>query len=87
MNYHRDVEIFPVLNAMFQRIQGSSPYRSPTDMGVNMAGFAIVDDEACREASRMEILRRYYAGMVDRVRGRPTTAWCGSWRSSCSRRT
>ena len=64
------VEIFPVLNAMFQRIQGSSPYRSPTDMGVNMAGFAIVDDGACREASRMEILRRYYAGMVDRVRGK-----------------
>ena len=57
VNYNRDVEIFPVLNAMFQRIQGSSPYRSPTDMGVNMAGFAIVDDEACREASRMEILR------------------------------
>ena len=70
VNYNRDVEIFPVLNAMFQRIQGSSPYRSPTDMGVNMAGFAIVDDEACREASRMEILRRYYAGMVDRVRGK-----------------
>ena len=70
VNYNRDVETFPVLNAMFQRIQGSSPYRSPTDMGVNMAGFAIVDDEACREASRMEILRRYYAGMVDRVRGK-----------------
>ena len=70
VNYNRDVEIFPVLNAMFQRIQGSSPYRSPTDMGVNMAGFAIVDDGACREASRMEILRRYYAGMVDRVRGK-----------------
>ena len=70
VNYNRDVEIFPVLNAMFQRIQGSSPYRSPTDMGVNMAGFAIVDDEACREASRMEILRRYYAGMVDRARGK-----------------
>ena len=70
VNYNRDVEIFPVLNAMFQRIQGSSPYRSPTDMGVNMAGFAIVDDEACREASRMEILRRYYTGMVDRVRGK-----------------
>ena len=70
VNYNRDVEIFPVLNAMFQRIQGSSPYRSPTDMGVNMAGNCIVDDEACREASRMEILRRYYAGMVDRVRGK-----------------
>lgn len=70
VNYNRDVEIFPVLNAMFQRIQGTSPYQSPTDMGVNMAGFAIVDDAVCQEASRMEILRRYYAGMVDRVRGK-----------------
>ena len=70
VNYNRDVEIFPVLNAMFQRIQGASPYQSPTDMGVNMAGFAIVDDAVCQEASRMEILRRYYAGMVDRVRGK-----------------
>ena len=70
VNYNRDVEIFPVLNAMFQRIQGASPYKSPTDMGVNMAGFAIVDDQVCQEASRMEILRRYYAGMADRTRGR-----------------
>ena len=70
VNYNRDVEIFPVLNAMFEKIQGNSPYKSPTDMGVNMAGFAIVDDAACQEASRMEILRRYYAGLVDRVRGK-----------------
>ena len=70
VNYNRDVEIFPVLNAMFQRIQGVSPYKSPTDMGVNMAGFAIVDDQVCQAASRMEILRRYYAGMADRTRGR-----------------
>ena len=70
VNYNRDVEIFPVLNAMFEKIQGTSPYKSPTDMGVNMAGFAIVDDEACRQASRMEILRRYYAGMVDKARGK-----------------
>ncbi len=69
VNYNRDVEIFPVLNVMFQRIQGSSPYKSPTDMGVNMAGFAIVDDEACQEASRMEILRRYYAALVEKARG------------------
>ena len=69
VNYNRDVEIFPVLNAMFQRIQGSSPYRSPTDMGVNMAGFAIVDDAVCQEASRMEILRRYYTGCVERAKG------------------
>ena len=69
VNYNRDVEIFPVLNVMFQRIQGTSPYKSPTDMGVNMAGFAIVDDEACQEASRMEILRRYYAALVEKARG------------------
>ena len=60
VNYNRDVEIFPVLNAMFQRIQGTSPYQSPTDMGVNMAGNCIVDDAVCREASRKEILRRYF---------------------------
>ena len=60
VNYNRDVEIFPVLNAMFQRIYGSSPYKSPTDMGVNMAGNCIVDDEVCREASRKEIVRRYF---------------------------
>ena len=70
VNYNRDVEIFPVLAAMFRMIQGECPYKSPTDMGVNMAGFAIVDDQVCQEASRMEILRRYYAGMADRTRGR-----------------
>ncbi|MBP5417733.1 MAG: DUF1846 domain-containing protein [Saccharofermentanaceae bacterium] len=60
VNYNRDVEIFPVVNAIFEKIYGESPYKSPTDMGVNMAGFAIVDDEACREASKQEIIRRYY---------------------------
>ena len=60
VNYNRDVEIFPVLCATFERIYGESPYKSPTDMGVNMAGFCISDDEACREASRQEIIRRYY---------------------------
>ncbi len=69
VNYNRDVEIFPVLNAIFERIQGVSPYKSPTDMGVNMAGNCIVDDEVCRRASRMEILRRYYAAGVKRMRG------------------
>ncbi len=69
VNYNRDVEIFPVLRTMFRRIQGECPYQSPTDMGVNMAGFAIVDDDVCCEASRMEILRRYYTGMVARARG------------------
>ena len=60
VNYNRDVEIFPVVNAIFEKIYGESPYKSPTDMGVNMAGFAIVDDEACREASKQEIIRRYF---------------------------
>ena len=69
VNYNRDVEIFPVLSAIFKKIQGESPYKSPTDMGVNMAGFAIVDDAVCQEASRMEILRRYYTGCVDRAKG------------------
>ena len=68
VNYNRDVEIFPVLQAIFESIYGESPYKSPTDMGVNMAGNCIVDDEACCEASRQEIVRRYYtalAGLAD----------------------
>lgn len=60
VNYNRDIEIFPVLDAMFERIYGKSPYKSPTDMGVNMAGNCIYDDEACREASNQEIIRRYF---------------------------
>ena len=60
VNYNRDVEIFPVLKAMMERILGESPYQSPTDMGVNMAGFAISDDEAVREAARSEVVRRYF---------------------------
>ena len=61
VNYNRDVEIFPVLEAIFKRIYGESPYKSPTDMGVNMAGYCITDDEVCCEASKQEIIRRYYA--------------------------
>ena len=61
VNYNRDIEIFPVVEAMFRRIYGECPYKSPTDMGVNMVGFAICDDEVCREASCQEIIRRYYA--------------------------
>lgn len=60
VNYNRDVEIFPVLQAMFEKIMGECPYKSPTDMGVNMAGNCIVDDKVCKEASRQEIIRRYY---------------------------
>ncbi|MCQ2537340.1 MAG: DUF1846 domain-containing protein [Lachnospiraceae bacterium] len=69
VNYNRDVEVFPVLNAMFRQILGESPYKSPTDMGVNMAGNCIFDDEACSEASKDEIVRRYYAALVNKRNG------------------
>ncbi len=65
VNYNRDVEIFPVLNAMFEKIIGESPYQSPTDMGVNMVGNCIVDDEAVCEAAKQEIVRRYYAAQCN----------------------
>ena len=61
VNYNRDIEIFPVLETIFRSIFGECPYKSPTDMGVNMIGSAIIDDEACREASKQEIIRRYFA--------------------------
>jgi uncharacterized protein (UPF0371 family) len=64
VNYNRDIEVFPILNAMFTRIWGKSPYQSPTDMGVNMVGFCIVD-EICTEASRQEIIRRYFNTRID----------------------
>ena len=67
VNYNRDIEIFPVLREMFRQIYGESPYQSPTDMGVNMAGYCIVDDEVCREASRQEIIRRYYESLIRRA--------------------
>ena len=70
VNYNRDVEIFPVLDAMLRRIMGESPYHSPTDMGVNMAGNCIIDDEVCRAASRQEIIRRYYSTLCDQRQGR-----------------
>ena len=69
VNYNRDVEIFPVLNAMFEKILGESPYKSPTDMGVNMVGNCIIDDEVCREASFQEIIRRYLKTQADLKRG------------------
>ena len=69
VNYNRDVEIFPVLSAMFEKIMGECPYKSPTDMGVNMAGFCIVDDEAVCAAARQEIVRRYYTALCDRRMG------------------
>ena len=69
VNYNRDVEVFPVLQAMFEEIMGESPYKSPTDMGVNMVGSCIVDDEAVCAAAKQEIIRRYYAALCDRRRG------------------
>lgn len=70
VNYNRDIEVFPVLNTMLEKICGESPYKSPTDMGVNMAGKCIFDDEACREASRQEIIRRYYKTLCAHLQGR-----------------
>ena len=72
VNYNRDVEVFPVLSAIFEKIQGKCPYQSPTDMGVNMAGNCIVDDDICCTASRQEILRRYYTACVERLQGKAT---------------
>ena len=69
VNYNRDVEVFPVLKTMFEKISGKSPYNSPTDMGVNMAGYCIVDDDACKAAANQEIIRRYYSAMCDRRKG------------------
>ena len=69
VNYNRDVEVFPVLKAMFEKISGTSPYQSPTDMGVNMAGHCITDDGATRQAANQEIIRRYYQALCDRRKG------------------
>ena len=69
VNYNRDIEIFPVLNAMLEEIIGQSPYKSPTDMGVNMAGFAICDDEVVKKAASQEIIRRYYASKAQLKQG------------------
>ena len=69
VNYNRDVEIFPVLKAIFEKIYGKSPYQSPTDMGVNMAGNCICDDEVCKEASSQEIIRRYFAAVNGLLQG------------------
>lgn len=69
VNYNRDIEIFPVLNSIFEGIYGENPYKSPTDMGVNMAGNCIYDDEACCEASRQEIIRRYYTALNQFTKG------------------
>lgn len=72
VNYNRDIEVFPVLNTMFERIYGSSPYKSPTDMGVNMAGNCIFDDDAVSYAAKQEIARRYYTALCERRKGADT---------------
>jgi len=72
VNYNRDIEIFPVLNAIFESIYGENPYKSPTDMGVNMAGFCISDDDVCSQASKDEIIRRYYNTLCNFADGRAT---------------
>ena len=69
VNYNRDVEVFPVLNTMFEKISGQSPYKSPTDMGVNMAGNCIIDDEVVKKAARDEIIRRYYKALCEQRKG------------------
>ena len=74
VNYNRDVEVFPVLNAIFTKVLGASPYKSPTDMGVNMVGYCISDDEACQQASKQEIIRRYLAAKVSVRKGQVTSA-------------
>ena len=70
VNYNRDVEIFPVVKAMLEKILGECPYKSPTDMGVNMAGNCIIDDENTRDASKQEIIRRYYTALCDQKKGK-----------------
>ncbi|WP_291314391.1 DUF1846 domain-containing protein [Corynebacterium sp. UBA2622] len=67
-SYNRDIEVFPLLKALLREVTGEDPYQSPTDMGVNMAGYCISDDEACRHASKQEIIRRYYKALVDERR-------------------
>ncbi len=69
VNYNRDVEIFPVLSAMLSKVMGSCPYKSPTDMGVNMAGYCIVDDDIVQNASKQEIIRRYYSAQIEVKKG------------------
>lgn len=74
INYNRDVEIFPVLQTIFKTISGTSPYQSPTDMGVNMAGNCIFDDEAVKKAAREEMIRRYYIALCEQKKGKENKA-------------
>jgi len=75
VNYNRDVEAFPLLSALLEKMTGHVPYQSPTDMGVNMVGYCITDDEVCREASEQEIIRRYFKTLVDEARAGLDDVW------------
>ena len=75
VNYNRDVEAFPLLSALLEKMTGHVPYQSPTDMGVNMVGFCITDDEVCRQASEQEIIRRYFKTLVDEARAGLDDVW------------
>ena len=75
VNYNRDVEAFPLLSALLEKMTGHVPYQSPTDMGVNMVGFCITDDEVCRKASEQEIIRRYFKTLVDEARAGLDDVW------------
>ena len=75
VNYNRDVEAFPLLSALLEKMTGHVPYQSPTDMGVNMVGYCITDDEVCREASDQEIIRRYFKTLVDEARAGLDDVW------------
>ncbi|MGO1968170.1 MAG: DUF1846 domain-containing protein [Corynebacterium casei] len=75
VNYNRDVEAFPLLSALLEKMTGHVPYQSPTDMGVNMVGYCITDDEVCRKASEQEIIRRYFKTLVDEARAGLDNVW------------
>ena len=75
VNYNRDVEAFPLLSALLEKMTGHVPYQSPTDMGVNMVGFCITDDKVCRKASEQEIIRRYFKTLVDEARAGLDDVW------------
>ena len=77
INYNRDIEIFPVLNALFEGIYGENPYKSPTDMGVNMVGNCISDDDICCKAANDEIIRRYYSALDQMADGKDNESEVG----------
>ena len=83
VNYNRDVEVFPVLRAILNKILGECPYKSPTDMGVNMAGSCIVDNDAVTKAAKQEIIRRYYNSLCTIRKGGGSDISFYKWKSCC----